>query len=85
MILTCCAVFDNAIQAFAQPFFVAARGAALRSFQDEVNRSDGQPNPLNQHPEDFDLYVLSEYDDHTGLFIHNTPELLARGKEVTTS
>lgn len=81
MRLYVCAVKDAALQAFTQPIFVAAPGVAIRSFQDEVNRQ-ADNNQLNAHPEDFDLYLLSEYDDSTGIFLDNEPRLLTRGKEV---
>jgi hypothetical protein len=76
-----CAVFDSALQAFANPIFVPSTGLAVRSFTDEVNRSDSS-NPMNKHPSDFEIYSIAEYDDSTGLFLNNEPSLLARGKDV---
>jgi hypothetical protein len=82
MKLKTCAVFDSAIQAFGQPIFVPHLGAAMRSFNDEINRK-GENNPLNQHPDDFELYFLAEYDDETGTFSNDEPKrLLTRGKDV---
>lgn len=80
MIRSVCAVFDSAIQAYGQPFFVPARGAALRSFTDEVNRS-AQDNQLFLHPEDFVLYELATFDDEKGTFL-NGLEVICRGKDV---
>lgn len=78
-----CAVKDSATGLFGQPFYVAALGAALRSFTDEVNRGAAD-NQLAQHPEDFELHHLSDYDDESGVF--SVPEggsrMVARGKDV---
>ena len=65
------AIRDRAIDTFGVPVFVASTGAAIRSFSDEVNRKDDNNN-LSKHPEDFDLFLLGEYDDQTdeGLMVH---------------
>lgn len=78
-----CAVFDSAVNTYGQPFFVPAVGAAVRSFIDEVNRKAAD-NQLNQHPDDFTLFHVADYEDETGVFV--APEggivSLARGKDV---
>lgn len=77
-----CAVFDRASQLFGRPFFVAAVGQAVRSFQDEINRKDAD-SEMARHPDDFDLYQLAHYDDNSGEFF-NENRILARGKDVST-
>lgn len=73
------AVRDRAVDAFGQPFFVAALGEALRSFGDEVNRSD---SVLNAHPEDYDLYELGSFDDVNGKLLPlDQPRMVAVGKD----
>lgn len=74
-------VRDGASAAFGRPFFVVARGQAIRSFQDEVNRQ-ADNNDFNKHPEDFDLYVIGAFDDNSGQVIGQPPELLIRGKDA---
>ena len=75
-------VFDSAAQAFGRPAFVAAIGSAIRSFTDEVNRVDAD-NQMNQHPSDFTLYELGEFDDEHGRFtMLDTPRVLARAQDV---
>lgn len=75
-----CAVFDHAVQAFGQPFFVRARGEAVRGFTDEVNRKvDG--NTLAAHPEDYDLTQIAVFDDESGEF-EKAQEVLIRGKDA---
>lgn len=79
----CVAVFDRAAQVYGKPVFVPARGIAVRSFTDEVNR-DAPDNDLHRHPDDFDLYLLAEYDDSLGVFSGDDsyPVILVRGKDV---
>lgn len=78
MILTICAVMDSAINAFGRPIFVPAKGAALRSFMDEINRPGSD---FHLHPDDFTLYTLGHFNDETGEFIPGQM-VLARGKDV---
>lgn len=80
-----CAVFDSAVMSYGQPFFVPAVGAALRSFVDEVNRAD-KDNSLYNHPEDYVLFHLADFDDETGEFVATDRGIvsLARGKDVST-
>lgn len=78
-------VFDRAAQAYATPFHVPALGLAVRSFTDEVNRQ-AQDNPMHQHPQDFDLYHVANFDDSAGVFTPSgpSPALLVRGQDVVT-
>lgn len=76
-----CAAFDSASQLYGQPMFVPSTGVAVRSFTDEVNRQ-AEGNVINEHPDDFELYLLGFYDDESGLFQDNTPQLLLRGKDA---
>lgn len=77
------AVRDRAADSFGQPFFVAALGQGVRMFIDEVNR-EGADNALFAHPEDFDLYVVGEYDDLKGVLCPAVegPRMLSVGKDV---
>lgn len=71
------AIFDVGISAYGRPIFVRGRGEALRTFQDEVNRSAAD-NPLFNHPGDFRLFELAEFDDSTGQFyMPDTPSLVS--------
>lgn len=78
-----CAVFDSAVQAYGRPMFVPTRGAAVRSFTDEVNRKD-ENNPLYRHPDDFELRFLGEFEDSYGRFdkLQEGGQVLARAKDV---
>jgi len=79
-------VFDRASEVFGRPVFVPARAAAVRSFTDEVNRDDAN-NDLRRHPDDFDLYILAEFDDGKGIFLADDsyPAVLVRGKDVISA
>lgn len=82
MKLNICSVKDRAADAFGRPMFVASTGVAIRSFSDELNRSDAD-NQLFNHPDDFDLYEFGVFDDNTGLFdLYDQPKLLSLGKQV---
>lgn len=71
-------VRDRAIDTFGTPVCVAAIGAAVRSFGDQINDSN---SPFSNHPEDFDLYSLGEFDDQTGQFTNEGPVQVAVGKD----
>lgn len=75
------AVRDRALDAFGQPFFIPSNGAAIRSFQDEINNKDSE---LYKHPDDYDLYELGEYDDNTGTLAQGPehPRQIAIGKNL---
>lgn len=74
-----CSVRDRALDAFMTPVFVPAIGLALRSFSDEVNRSD---SPMFAHPEDYDLYQIGVFHDDTGNITPHPPRMVAVGKDV---
>jgi hypothetical protein len=85
MKLIICTVKDRAADAFGRPMFVPSAGVAIRSFSDEINRNNAD-NQLFNHPDDFDLYELGEFDDNSGLFaLHEQPKLLSLGKQVKIS
>lgn len=72
MIKTVLSVLDSAAQVYGQPFYVPAIAAGVRLLRDEVNRPD-KDNNLYQHPEDFTLYHLADFDDVTGQFHPKAP------------
>lgn len=49
------------------PVFVPHIGQAIRSFGDECRRKDTN-NVLGNHPEDFELWLIGEYDDERADF-----------------
>lgn len=59
------AVYDNKAEAFLPPQAVQSNGAAIRSFSDAVNQPD---TAFNNHPSDYALFNVGQYDDATALF-----------------
>jgi hypothetical protein len=62
------------------PFCTTNSGIALRAFTDACNSST---HPLGQHPEDYTLFYLGEFDDSLGNFAQEqTPRKVATGLSV---
>lgn len=81
MIFFVCSVRDRAADVYQAPFFVPSVGVAKRSFHDAINSSDPN-NPMASHCEDFDLFSLGTYDDHTARFtLNQDPVQIAIGKD----
>lgn len=57
-------IYDSKAGFFGQPVSTVAKGAALRSFQDEVN-TDG--STYARHPEDFSLFEIGTFNQDTGM------------------
>lgn len=55
---------DSKIETFTDPFLQHTPGEAERTFRDTVANPKSK---LNQHPEDFSLYYLGEYETNTGI------------------
>lgn len=82
MIQIIVSVFDRASNAFGRPIFVPAIGAAIRSFQDEINR-EAQDNTMYHHPDDYDLFELGTYNDEDGsIEALDRPKQIAIGKQL---
>jgi hypothetical protein len=80
-----CTVYDRAAETYGRPMFVPSIGVAIRSFTDEVNRNHAD-NQLFNHPDDFDLYELGEYDDQTSRITSlELPKVLILGKQAKTT
>ena len=82
MILKMCAIYDRIGMAYSAPQFVVSYGSAIRSFGDEI-RNQRENNPLNVHPDDFDLYSLGEYNDELGSFDVHPPKQIASGRDYS--
>lgn len=64
MKLIICSVRDSAADCFQRPFFMPTQAVAVRLFGDEVKSKDDN-NPMNRHPEHFELFELGTFDDNT--------------------
>jgi hypothetical protein len=77
------AIKDRAADVFVQPFTVAHRNIAVRDFTDQVNNPESM---LSKHPDDYDLWLLAEFDNNTGVFdAAGGAVVLVRGKDVKSS
>lgn len=82
MIMQMCCVRDAKSESFGTPFAVTSLGVAIRSFDDEVNRS-GDENTMNKHSGDFALYHIGTFDNNDGSVVQLSPiKLLVQGNEV---
>jgi hypothetical protein len=75
MITLIYAIYDQASQSYAQPFFAQNDGVAVRIVQSAVNGPER--NNITLYPEQFSLWRLGEYNDKTGKIIPaEKPEFL---------
>lgn len=80
MILNIYSIYDDAANAYMSPFFMHNHGLATRAFTDQVNSEN--PNQISEHPEQFALFQIGEYDDTTGLITSlGSPKPMGRGNE----
>jgi hypothetical protein len=76
-------IYDSKAEAYLSPFFMSAKGQALRAFGDSVNDPNHQ---FNKHAEDFTLFELGEYDDLSASFnLYDTPVALGKAIEFITN
>lgn len=58
-------IYDHAAQAFNAPFYFIAEGEAMRAFKQEVFNPESL---INNHPHDYELYMLGKFDNISGQF-----------------
>ena len=69
------AFHDSKLSEFGQPFYFQATGQAVRLLQDLVR---DPKTTIAQHPGDFRLYALGNYDPTSGTFENlSAPQLIA--------
>jgi len=75
-------IYDSKSETFTAPTVNPARGQALRSFSDAVNSKD-QPSVLSQHPADFTLYEIGDFNPYTGdIVLYDARKAVANGLDV---
>lgn len=74
---TLCALYDRATEAYAPIMTTHTRNEALRSFRHECQNKE---SPIAQHPTDYELHVVGQFNDQTGEIIPHK-ELLARAED----
>ncbi len=75
------AVYDAKAEFFSKPVFHRAQGEALRAFEDEV---ESKESLLGQHPGDFTLYWIGEYNQENGELYSQEPVSFGTGLQYLT-
>lgn len=66
------AVYDAGVELYANPFQMISRGQALRGWEDVCHDPKTE---MCQHPKDFSLHEIGEYDESTGVFKNLEPKV----------
>lgn len=56
-------IYDSKAEAFMNPFLMSKKGQAIRAFENSINDPSTQ---FHQHPADYTLFEIGEFDDETG-------------------
>ncbi|QXP08406.1 MAG: nonstructural protein [Arizlama microvirus] len=81
-ILRMYSLYDAGAQAYLRPFWSDFKVNAQRSFRQLVNQTDNSDNMVANHPDQFTLFELGEWDARTGVFSsHSLPLTLGNGLE----
>lgn len=73
-------VYDSKSETYTNPTVNPARGQAIRSFSDAVNGGQGV---IADHPADFTLFEIGEYDNQTGtVVIYDAKVTVANGLDL---
>lgn len=84
MIVKMFTLYDTAVMAYMSPIFARNKGEALRSLSKSVNGPSG--NALADHPEQFVLYEIGEFNDETGqVSPYVTPDCVCKAVELKDS
>lgn len=75
------ALKDRGADYFRPAAAIRTRGEAIRGMADEANNPQSQ---IGQHPTDYELWQIGEFDDQTGE-ITQAKELLARAEDLIRS
>jgi len=73
------AIFDTASGVYQRPMFARTDGEIMREFQ---NICMDRKHPCGQHPEDYSLFRLANFDDINGEVNNEANECLATGIET---
>lgn len=75
-------IFDVASGTYMRPFFAGADGEATRGFKDLALDAD---HAIGQHPEDYTLYRVGNWNDTTGKMAGEELEKLLTGLECVAA
>lgn len=74
-------VRDSAADSYHAPLCFPSLGVAERWFRDECN-SRHPENQIAQHPEDYELQLVGNFETSTGEFVACAPRLVLRGADA---
>lgn len=77
-------VLDTKAGVFEAPFFGQSEGVVVRSWADEINNPRDPRSPWTNHPGDFTLYLLGEFDNVTGSFDLVKPRAVITASALST-
>lgn len=72
---------DQKTDAYMNPIAMQTTGQLLRMLSDEINKDDSL---IGQHPEDFELFEVGEYDTQTGQLTPKLPTSVIVLSELKT-
>lgn len=61
-------VYDKKLGVYNSPFVTRYQGEATRVFDGAVNFDEGL---VSRYPDDYDLYLIAEFDEKTGALLLN--------------
>ena len=61
------AVYDSKVEEFLPPFLARTVAEGIRNFQTATNT---ETHPFNEHPEDYTLFEVGEWDAQSGTFMN---------------
>lgn len=79
MLQRCFSIFDHKTNYFQPPFFSPTTASGVRLFQNLVN---DETSLASKFPEDFQLMLIGSFDDTTGVFQPQAPELLCNAHQL---
>lgn len=68
--LKLCSIHDTKSEGWMNPLVFQANAQAVRSFADAVRNKESD---IGKHPEDYHLYVIGEFDPHSGVVVPCEP------------
>jgi len=73
-----CSVRDLAAGVYSAPFTSQNSGTAMRDFAHACKDANSQ---LSKNPEDFQLFIVGQFDDELGILTPQAPSLLANATQ----
>lgn len=72
-------ILDSKTGIYSHPMFLQSDGAMMRAWVDHVN---DPRNAISQHPEDYILFKIGQFDDERASFEQHPPQSMGLAIEV---